>query len=298
MASEALSHVRHRDITAPLLRRRRWLQRLALYTMLLAMALVVLLPFFWMISTSFMTRGETITRQWLPHVPQVRNYSVAWTEGKFATYLGNSVLITITTLAGLMTTSILAGYAFARIRFAGREVVFMILLSTMMLPEAVTLLPNFLLIRGDIIPLPGGRWLNTLQALTVPFMANAFSIFLLRQFFRQIPAELWDAARLDGCSHLRFLVSVGLPLSKAPVLTVSLFGFLQAWDAFMWPLRVTTRETWRPLMVGLWSFVDEAGPDTQFLMAGAVLALLPVLLLYIVLQKHFTTTLMTSGLKG
>jgi ABC-type glycerol-3-phosphate transport system permease component len=298
MASEALSHARLRVTIESLPRLRRLLQRLALYVLLLAMMLVVLLPFFWMISTSFMTRGETITRQWLPQAPQVRNYSVAWTEGKFATYLGNSIVITITTLAGLMPTSILAGYAFARIRFAGREVVFMILLSTMMLPEAVTLLPNFLLIRGDVIPLPGGRWLNTLQALTVPFMANAFSIFLLRQFFRQIPAELWDAARLDGCSHLRFLLSVCLPLSKAPVLTVSLFGFLQAWDAFMWPLRVTTRDTWRPLMVGLWSFMDEAGPDTQFLMAGAVLALLPVLLLYMVLQKHFTTTLMTSGLKG
>jgi ABC-type glycerol-3-phosphate transport system permease component len=298
MASEALSPARLRVITTPLPRLRRRLRRLALYVVLLAMVLVVLLPLFWMISTSFMTRGETITRQWLPHVPQVRNYSVAWTEGKFATYLGNSVFITITTLAGLIPTSILAAYAFARIPFAGREAVFIILLSTMMLPEAVTLLPNFLLIRGDVIPLPGGRWLNTLQALTVPFMANAFSIFLLRQFFRQIPAELWDAARLDGCGHLRFLLSVGLPLSKAPVLTVSLFGFLQAWDAFMWPLRVTTRDTWRPLMVGLWSFVDEAGPDTQFLMAGAVLALLPVLLLYLLLQKHFTTTLITSGLKG
>jgi ABC-type glycerol-3-phosphate transport system permease component len=279
-------------------RRRRRLQRWTLYLVLLVMALVALAPFGWMASTSLMTRGETITRQWLPSAPQVQNYGVAWTEGKFGTYLVNSILITVTTLAGLLPTSILAGYAFARIRFAGREAIFMALLSTMMLPEAVTLLPNFLLIRGDVLPLPGGRWLNTLPALTVPFMANAFSIFLLRQFFRQIPAELWDAARLDGCGHLRFLLSVGIPLSKAPILTVSLFGFLQAWDAFMWPLRVTTRDTWRPLMVGLWSFVDEAGPDTQFLMAGAVLALLPVLLLYVLLQRHFTTTLATSGLKG
>jgi ABC-type glycerol-3-phosphate transport system permease component len=298
MAPDAPPHDIVKVNTASLPRQRRQWQRLALYMVLLAMALVALLPFFWMVSTSFMTRGETITRQWLPQVPQVQNYGVAWTEGKFATYLVNSALITLTTLAGLIPTSILAGYAFARIHFAGREVLFMVLLSTMMLPEAVTLLPNFLLVRGDVIPLPGGRWLNTLQALTVPFMANAFSIFLLRQFFRQIPTELWDAARLDGCGHLRFLLSVGIPLSKAPILTVSLFGFLQAWDAFMWPLRVTTRDTWRPLMVGLWSFVDEAGPDTQFLMAGAVLALLPVLLLYILLQKHFTTTLMTSGLKG
>jgi ABC-type glycerol-3-phosphate transport system permease component len=284
--------------TARLSRRRRHLRALMLYSVLLIAAAVALLPFFWMLSTSLMTRGETISRQWWPQVPQVQNYAVAWTEGKFARYFVNSALITVTTLAGLLCTSILAGYAFARIRFVGREVIFMVLLSTMMLPEAVTLLPNFLLIRGDIIPLPGGGWLNTLHGLTVPFMANAFSIFLMRQFFRQIPTELWDAARLDGCGHLRFLLAVGIPLSKAPVVTVALFGFLHAWDAFMWPLRVTTRDTWRPLMVGLWSFVDEAGPDTQLLMAGAVLSLLPVLGLYFILQRHFTATLVTSGLKG
>jgi ABC-type glycerol-3-phosphate transport system permease component len=284
--------------TARLPRRRRRLRALMLYIMLMIATAVALLPFFWMLSTSLMTRGETISRQWLPQVPQVQNYAVAWTEGKFARYFINSALITVTTLAGLLCTSLLAGYAFARIRFVAREVIFMVLLSTMMLPEAVTLLPNFLLIRGDVIPLPGGGWLNTLQGLTVPFMANAFSIFLLRQFFRQIPTELWDAARLDGCGHLRFLLAVGLPLSKAPVVTVALFGFLHAWDAFMWPLRVTTRDTWRPLMVGLWSFVDEAGPDTQLLMAGAVLTLLPVLVLYFIVQRHFTATLVTSGLKG
>jgi ABC-type glycerol-3-phosphate transport system permease component len=284
--------------TAWLSRRRRRLRALMLYIMLLIAAAIALLPFFWMLSTSLMTRGETISRQWLPQVPQVQNYAVAWTEGKFARYFVNSALMTVTTLAGLLCTSIFAGYAFARIRFIGREVIFMVLLSTMMLPEAVTLLPNFLLIRGDVIPLPGGGWLNTLQGLTVPFMANAFSIFLLRQFFRQIPTELWDAARLDGCGHPRFLLAVGIPLSKAPVVTVALFGFLHAWDAFMWPLRVTTRDTWRPLMVGLWSFVDEAGPDTQLLMAGAVLSLLPVLVLYFILQRHFTATLVTSGLKG
>jgi ABC-type glycerol-3-phosphate transport system permease component len=274
------------------------LGRLALYGVLITAAVLVLFPFFWMISTSLMTRGETLTRQWLPQVPQGQNYVAAWTEAKFALYLRNSVIITAMTLIGLLTTSILAGYAFARLHFWGREALFIVLLSTMMIPESVTLIPNFLLIRGDLLPLPGGRWLNTLQALTVPFMANALSIFLLRQFFRQLPVELWDAARLDGCGHLRFLTLVVIPLSKAPIVTVALLGFIGAWDAFMWPLRVTTTETWRPLMVGLWFFMDEAGPDTQLLMAGAVIALCPVLLLYFVLQKHFTQGIVTSGLKG
>ncbi|MDE0207839.1 MAG: carbohydrate ABC transporter permease, partial [Candidatus Tectomicrobia bacterium] len=191
--------------------------RLSLYIVLVAGAAVVALPFCWMVSTSLMSLGETINRQWLPGVPRWQNYQTAWTEARFAVYFLNSVIITFTSLAGLLATSVLAAYAFARLRFAGREIIFFGLLSTMMIPEAMTLLPSFLVIRGDVIPLPGGSWLNTLQGLTVPFMASAFSIFLLRQFFRRLPVELWDAACIDGCGHLRFLTTVVLPLSKAPL---------------------------------------------------------------------------------
>jgi ABC-type glycerol-3-phosphate transport system permease component len=272
--------------------------RLALYALLCLGAGISMLPLLWMISTSLMTLGETLNQQWLPRTLQWHNYAEAWKEAKFATYFLNSVMMTATILVGLLLTSILSGYAFARIRFVGREAIFFGLLSTMMLPEAMLLLPNFLIIRGDILPLPGGSWLNTLQGLSVPFMANAFSIFLLRQFFKQLPVELWDAARLDGCGHIRFLIAVVLPISNAPILTVSLLGFLSAWDAFLWPLLVTTKETWRPLMVGLWSLVTEAGAETHLFMAGAAITLLPVLLLYFLLQKQFTASIITSGFKG
>ncbi len=234
----------------------------------------------------------------LPEIPQWENYINAWNEAKFAKYFVNSVIITITTVVGLLITSVLAGYAFGRMKFWGRDVIFALLLSTMMIPETVTLLPNMLMIRGAIIPLPGGSWLNSLQALTVPFMANAFSIFLLRQFFAQIPNELWDAARMDGAGHFRFLVQIVLPISKAPIMTVLLFGFIGAWNAFAWPLLVTTRETWRPLMVGLWNFVTEAGPETHLLMAGAMISLLPILVIYFLTQKQFTEGIATTGLKG
>ena len=266
--------------------------------MLAAGAAVVALPFCWMVSTSLMSLGETINRQWLPNVPRWQNYETAWTEARFAVYFLNSVIITVTSLTGLLTTSILAAYAFARLQFAGREIIFFGLLSTMMIPEAMTLLPSFLVIRGDVIPLPGGSWLNTLQGLTVPFMASAFSIFLLRQFFRRLPVELWDAACIDGCGHLRFLTTIVLPLSKAPLLTVSLFGFIASWDSLLWPLLVTTRETWRPLMVGLWSLVTEAGAETHLFMAGATITLLPILVIYFLVQRQFTEGIMTSGLKG
>lgn len=269
-----------------------------LYAILVVGAVGAIIPFFWMISTSLMTLGETINRQWLPKTPQWSNYQEAWIEAHFARYFLNSVIITVTTVAGLTATSLLAGYAFARIRFWGREAIFTILLSTMMIPESVTMIPNFLIIRGDVIPLPGGTWLNSLPGLTVPFMANVFSIFLLRQFFAQIPWELWDAARIDGAGHLRFLLQIVLPISRAAVLTVVLFGFINAWNAFLWPLLVTTRDTWRPLMVGLWTFVSEAGPETQLLMAGAVITVIPVLILYFLTQRQFIEGIATSGLKG
>jgi ABC-type glycerol-3-phosphate transport system permease component len=274
------------------------LSQVLVYAVLVSGAVLALVPFFWMFSTSFMTLGETINRQWLPKVPQWSNYVTAWSEAKFDKYFLNSVVITGTTLIGLLTTSILAGYAFARIKFWGKEFIFAVLLSTLMIPESVTLIPNYLMVQGRILPLPGGTWMNTLQALTVPFMANAFSIFLLRQFFAQIPWELWDAARIDGADHLRFLVQVVLPISKAPVMTVLLFGFTGSWNSFVWPLLVTTKETWRPIMVGLWSFVGESGPETHLLMAWAVISLLPILLIYFFTQKQFTEGIATTGLKG
>ena len=277
---------------------KRVLLKAFLYLVLILGAIVALMPFCWMISTSLMSLGETINRKWLPEVPQFVNYVNAWNEADFAKYFFNSVIITAVTLLGIMTTSTLAGYAFARIKFWGRNVIFAILLSTLMIPESITLLPNLLLVRGSIIPLPGGSWMNTLQGLTVPFMANAFSIFLLRQFFAQIPNELWDAARIDGAGHFRFLMQIVLPISKAPIMTVLLFGFTGSWNAFAWPLLVTTRDTWRPLMVGLWTFVSEAGPETHLLMAGAVISLLPILVMYFLTQKQFTEGIATTGLKG
>lgn len=274
------------------------LGRIVLYVVLILGAVLAVLPFFWMLSTSLMSLGETINRVWLPKTPQFSNFVEAWNEAKFAKYFLNSVIITATTLAGLLITSILAGYAFARIKFTGRELIFSLLLATMMIPESVTIIPNFMMIRGDILPLPGGTWLNKLPALTVPFMANAFSIFLLRQFFKTIPNDLWDAARMDGAGHLRFLIQIVLPISKAPVMTVVIFGFIGSWNAFLWPLLVTTKETWRPLMVGLWTFVSEAGPETNLLMAGAVITIVPILILYFLTQKQFTEGIATTGLKG
>lgn len=272
--------------------------RVLLYLVLIVAAVVAMLPFYWMISTSLMTYGETALRRWLPEVPQFSNYTEAWSQAKFSKYFLNSIIITAVTLLGQLTTSILAGYAFARIKFVARDFIFSVMLSTMMIPGTVTMIPNLLIIRGDVVPLPGGSWLNSLQGITVPYMVSVFSIFLLRQFFAQIPWELWDAARLDGAGHFGFLLRIVLPISKAPIFTVLIFGFIAAWNDFLWPLLVTTKDTWRPIMVGLWTLTSEAGPETQLIMAASVITIIPILILYFLTQKQYTEGIAATGLKG
>lgn len=267
-----------------------------IYFVLLVGAVVSITPFFYMISTSLMTLGETINRVILPAKPQFVNYEIAWTESNFALYFRNSVIITALVIAGVLITCTLAGYAFARIRFPGREVLFTILLATLMIPGTVTFIPNLLLIRGQVIP--WGSWMNSLPALTVPFMATAFIVFLFRQFFVGIPGELFDAARMDGAGHLRFLVSVVVPMSRPVMMTAALLSFVGTWNEFLWPLLVTTTPKWRPLGVGLYTFISEAGPETQLLMAGTVITVIPVLVVYFFTQRQFTEGIATSGLKG
>jgi ABC-type glycerol-3-phosphate transport system permease component len=131
----------------------------------------------------------------------------------------------------------------------------------------------------------------------VPFLANAFSIFLLRQFFAQIPTELWEAARIDGSGHLRFLIQVCLPIVRPAVMTVALLTFIASWNAFLWPLIVTTTPDWRPLIVGLYNFQSDAGPETNLLMAGSFITILPILALYFMTQRTFTESVASTGIK-
>ena len=227
------------------------------------------------------------------------NYYQAWKTAKFNEYMWNSIRLTAITLVGILIVSTLAAYAFGRMEFPGRNFMFGLLLSTMMIPETVVLIPNFLTITGNNPFLPFINWYDNWPALTVPFMAGFFNIFLLRQFFAQIPDELWDAARIDGAGHLRFLIQVVLPLSKAPIMTVVIFAFIGSWNALMWPLIATKAGSdWWPISVGLQNFVSEAGPETHLWMAGASLSMLPVLLLYFLAQKQFIEGIATTGLKG
>ncbi|NIV38517.1 MAG: ABC transporter permease subunit [Anaerolineae bacterium] len=227
------------------------------------------------------------------------NYYQAWNIARFNEYMWNSIRLTAITLVGILIVSTLAAYAFGRMTFPGRNLLFALLLSTMMIPETVTMIPNFLTVTGNNPFLPFINWYDNWPGLTIPFMAGFFNIFLLRQFFAQIPEELWDAARIDGAGHLRFLIQVVLPLSKAPIMTVVIFSFIGSWNALLWPLIATKAgSNWWPISVGLQNFVSEAGPETHLWMAAASISMLPVLLLYFLAQRQFIEGIATTGLKG
>jgi len=267
------------------------------YGALVAGAIAAGFPFVWMVLASFMTRGETLRRVFVPEAVQWGNYVRAWSEEDFGLFLTNSLIITVVQVGGTLLFSLMAAYPLARMRYRGREVIFVIILATLMIPETVTMVPNFLTIAWLHRHTPMD-WLNNWPALTIPFMASAFSIFLLRQFMRGIPNELWDSARIDGAGHVRFLFQIVLPLCRAPLLTVGMFTAIQAWNALGWPLLVTNTPAWRPISVALQKFVTEAGPEVHLQMAGAVIATLPVLVLYGLIQKEFTEGISMSGLKG
>lgn len=273
------------------------LNRILIYGILMAGVLIALTPFLWMISYSFMTRGEMIRRMLLPSRVQWGNYIEAWQEANFGHYFRNSVIISALQVVSSITFCTMAAYAFARMRFPGRNKLFLAILATMMIPESVVLIPNFMTVSWLHRHSPIS-WLNSWPALTVPFMAHAFSIFLLRQFFATIPDEYWDAARMDGAGHIRFLRQVVVPMSRAPILTVCMFTFIGAWNALAWPLLVTNTPAWRPISVGLQQFVSEAGPEIHLQMAGAVIAIVPVLVTYFLIQKEFTEGIVITGLKG
>ncbi len=271
--------------------------KLFIYFVLIVGAVVAIIPFLYTISSSLMTLTEANGRALLPSEPQWSNYIEAWTDASFGEYFWNSVIITALTVAGQLVFCTMAAYAFARMEFPGKNFLFTLMLSTLILPEAITWVPNFITVSwlGRVTPL---QWINNWPALTIPFMASAFSIFLLRQFFRQIPEDLWDSARIDGAGHVRYLLTVVVPLSRAAMVTVILFSFIGSWNALAWPILVTTTPDWRPISYGLFAFLTEAGALTHLRMAGAVITILPLIIIYFFTQKQFTEGIATSGLKG
>ena len=269
------------------------LKRLLVHLVLLTGALFALFPFVWMVLTSLKSYIDASAAQsFFPTHWLFSNYVQAWNRvGLFPRYFENTLIMAVATTLGVLITSSLAGYAFARMRFPGRDTLFIILLSTMMVPFEVTLIPNFILMR-DL------HWIDHYEALIIPWTASAFSIFLLRQFFKAIPSELYDAAVLDGCTHFQFLWSIVLPLSRPALITSALFTFLGSWNSLMWPLLVTNNPAMRPLQVGITSFITDAGTEVQYLLAAVTISVIPVILIYFFLQRWFIEGVARVGIRG
>ena len=271
---------------------RQKMYRVALYIVLIAACVVMLFPFFWMVSTSFKTESEAlrIPPQWVPERLQWQNYVLAWNAAPFGRYFFNSFFMSITTTLGEVFTTILAAYAFAKMKFFGKNKVFALLLATLMIPGQMLLLPNYVTIARL-------GWLDKYQALIIPWLVSVFGIFLLRQFFRGIPDELLDAAKIDGCSRFRFLFTVAVPLSRPAIFTVALFKFLGSWNSFTWVLIMTNSVNMRTVPVGLRVFSSEIGTAYEQLMAASVLAIIPVLVLFFFTQKQFIQGVARTGIK-
>ena len=271
--------------------------RFFIYFVLAVGAAAAIFPFLYTVSVSLMNLTEATGGKMLPSTPQWGNYVQAWNDAQFSRYFMNSVKITAITLSGEIVFCALAAYAFAQMEFPGKNFLFALLLSTLMLPEAIIWVPNFITDSwlGRVSPVP---WMNNWPALTIPFMASAYGILLLRQIFAQIPHELWDSAQIDGAGHLRYLATVVIPLSKAAVMTLVLFGFVGSWNSLAWPILVTTTPDWRPISYGLLAFLDEAGSFFHLQMAGAMITMFPIIVLYFFTQQQFIDGIATTGLKG
>src|SRR5215212_851311 len=266
---------------------------LALHALLIAGSVIMLLPFAWMLSTSLKLPPDIFTYPpvWIPNPIAWQNYTKTVTVMPFGRFYLNSLIVTTgVTLLQLLTSS-LAAFAFARMRFPGRNALFLLYLATLMIPFQVTMIPNFILVRAL-------GWYDTYQALILPPAFSAFSTFLLRQYFLGIPRDLDEAARMDGASSFRIWWSIILPLSGPVLAALAIFVSLNSWNDFLWPLIVTNSPEMRTLPVGLSTFQGQFKVEWNLLMAGSVIAMLPLLTVYIIAQRWFIRGIAMSGIGG
>lgn len=265
----------------------------ATYAILTAGAAFILLPFLWMLLTSVKPGNEVLLMppKWLPSKIQWGNYGKAFRAVPFMTYFKNSVIVTVCITSCELVTTVLAAFAFARLEFKGKNLLFMLLVATMMVPGEILVIPNF-------VTLARLGWINSYKALIAPWAASVFSIFLLRQQFASIPESYYKAARMDGCGDLRYLLTVMVPMSRPTLVSVALLKIINSWNSYLWPLIATNEKTMRTLPVGLAYFSTEAGVQYNTLMAFSLLIISPTLIVYVLTQKYIIQGVSKNGLKG
>jgi multiple sugar transport system permease protein len=292
-------------------KRWRWTD-IILQVSLISIGLIIAFPVLLAIFTSFKIPTDVINYPptFFPSEWTTTNYVRAWTSKPFGRFFLNSVIQTGVIVVFQVFFSILAAYAFSILRWPGRDLLFYLILGSLMVPFQLTFIPNFVLVSS----LPGHcmEWLglsrevcrqfgtNSYFGLTVPFLASAFGVFLLRQFFLTIPRDLHDSARIDGASNWRFLWQILVPLSKGSISAFTIFAFLSAWSQYLWPLVITNEENMRTIQIAIrfFLFEQERGADWGAIMAVAVIALLPTLLIFLVAQRQLVKGIAMTGMKG
>lgn len=272
-----------------------WLPASGAWLLAAAWSVFALVPFVWMLSTSLKPPDQIFTYppRWLPDPLTLEHYRHVLERTPFPRFFLNSVVVAVAVTAGQLISSILAAYAFARLAFPGRDALFVLFLGTLMIPDLVTYVPLFMVVRYmDLV--------DSYAGLILPSLVTPFGIFLLRQAFMAAPKDLEDAARIDGCGPWRTLWSVFLPLARPAVATAALFAFLQSWNAYFWPLIVTQSTSMRTAPIGLRYFVrdPELGTNWGALMAASTLVLIPIVALFLATQRQFIQGLMAGSLKG
>ncbi|MFW6022786.1 MAG: carbohydrate ABC transporter permease [Halanaerobiaceae bacterium] len=276
---------------------------------ILLLAFLSMFPFVWMFLTSFKTQEEInlIPPSILPDNWQFQNYIKAWLkpESTFGKYFINTIIVAgLGTLMELLICIPIA-YSITYFEYPGKEFIFMLVLSTMMIPYDVTLIPNFITIRNfpfvggnNILGQGGQGFYDSYIGMFLPFLASAFTIFLLRQAFKSVSKTYWHAAQIDGMSHFGYLWRILVPLSTPSIITATLLSFIGKWNGVLWPLLITNSESIRPLQVGLLYFISEEGHYYHHLMAAATFTIIPIIVLYFIVQRWFREDLIGSGLKG
>lgn len=273
----------------------RWMRRLQnvlIYAILLLGAFVLMVPFFWMITTSLKTLDEVQTWpiKWIPSIPMFSNYIDVFSQIPFARFLSNSVILSVGGIVGSVISSSISGFGFARLRFPGRNVLFFVMLTTLMLPAWVVIIPHFMMFNAV-------GWLDTFLPIIVPsFFGNAFYIFLFRQYFMGIPRELEDAARIDGCNTFQIFLQIFIPMSKPIIATVAIFAFFYYWNDLLYPLVYLRSQTNFPVSLGMRMFQSaHAIVDYPRLMATAMMTLLPCVVLFFSFQRLYIQGVVITG---
>jgi len=269
------------------------MKKTLLHAALIAGGLLTLFPLLWMIAASFMSRGEATTYppHVVPHAPTLDQYRELFVRLRIGrAFFSSTVIAVLTTLFSLLFNS-MAGYAFAKLRFGGRERMFGLLLAALVIPAQVGMLPLFLLMKSLGL-------VNTYWGVIIPSLASVFGIFLTRQFMLSIPQDLLEAARIDGAGEWRIYWSVVMPLARPILATLAIFTFMTTWNDFMWPLIVLSDESRYTLPVSLANLVGEHAQDVELMMAGSVVTVLPVLTLFLFLQRYYIAGLMAGSVKG